>query len=109
MPFFDDNPLQRLALEAPHADAVLDLRGCEIAEALRAIEDLLQRRGPAESYLVRFDPATGDGRETPFLPLGRRLLQARRDGVLMRCLPSADGAGYFIAFATASGSPSSGN
>jgi hypothetical protein len=50
------------------------------------------------SHLIRFAGARDDGRETLFLPIGRRLLQARRDGILSRCVPAADGAGYYIAF-----------
>ena len=98
MPYFDDNPLQKLAQLHGASDCELDLRGKTADEALQAIEQLLRTANPADSYLVRFDPASDDGRETLFLPLGRRLLQARRDGHIKRCLPSADGAGYFIAF-----------
>ncbi|MGB5199594.1 MAG: hypothetical protein WBN68_01025 [Sedimenticolaceae bacterium] len=98
MPYFDDNPLQKLAQLHGAGDCELDLRGKTADEALQAIEQLLRTANPADSYLVRFDPASDDGRETLFLPLGRRLLQARRDGHIKRCLPSADGAGYFIAF-----------
>jgi hypothetical protein len=98
MPYFDENPLQGLAPLYRSTDRELDLRGKTTDEALLAIEQLLQAPNPADSYLVRFDPASDDGRETLFLPLGRRLLQARRDGHIKRCLPSPDGAAYFVAF-----------
>lgn len=98
MPYFDDNPLQKLAELHGASDCELDLRGKTADEALQAIEELLHVPNPADSYLVRFDPASDDGRETLFLPLGRRLLQARRDGHIKRCLPSADGAAFFVAF-----------
>lgn len=98
MPFFDENPLSGLALQPPDARMVLDLRGLPLQEAMQAVETLLQTAGTEDSCLIRFDPARDDGRETLFLPLGRRLLQARREGRLARCLPTADGAGYFIAF-----------
>lgn len=98
MPFFDANPLHKLAFEPGDAEAVLDLQGMPDEQALQAVEQLLRTPHSASSYLIRFDAAAEDGRETLFLPLGRRLLQARRDGQLARCLPAADGAGYFIAF-----------
>jgi hypothetical protein len=99
MPYFDENPLEKLAFQRDDADAVLDLSGMPAEEAMRTVEQLLRAPTPAGSYLIRFDRAAADGRETLFLPLGRRLLAARRAGTLSRCLPVADGAGYFIAFA----------
>lgn len=99
MPFFDENPLARLTFQADEAQTVLDLRGLAQHEAMQAVETLLAARAQTDSCLIRFDPAGNDGQETLFLPLGRRLLQARREGRLARCLPAADGAAYFIAFA----------
>jgi hypothetical protein len=99
MPYFEDNPLEKLAMQAADAEAVLDLRGMRSEQAMRAVEELLRSGGSVKTYLLRFDPATDDGRETLFQPIGRRLLRARREGHLSRCLPGADGAGYFIAFA----------
>lgn len=99
MPYFKDNPLEKLVFQSDDADAELDLQGLEVSEALQRVEDLLNTRNSAHSFLIRFDAARADGRETLFQPLGRRLLQARRDGILSRCLPVADGAAYFIAFA----------
>lgn len=99
MPYFDKNPLHKLAFQTDPADAVLDLQGMTADQAMRAVEGLLQGPASTGSYLIRFEPASQDGRETLFLPLGRRLLQARREGLLNRCLPASDGAGYFITFA----------
>jgi hypothetical protein len=98
MPYFNENPLDKLVFQPGAADAELDLRGLPAAHAMRAVEQVLHDPSPAGSYLIRFDPAGDDGHETLFLPLGRRLLQARRDGLLQRCLPASDGAAYFIAF-----------
>jgi hypothetical protein len=98
MPFFDDNPLHRLALRADEADDELDLRGLDASVALERIEKLLAESNATGRLLIRFDAALGDGRETLFLPLGRRLLDARREGRLKRCLPAEDGAAYFIEF-----------
>ena len=99
MPYFDHNPLHKLAPQADAADALLDLQGMTADQAMQRVEALLQGPLTTGSYLIRFDPAGQDGRETLFLPLGRRLLQARREGLLNRCLPAPDGAGYFITFA----------
>ncbi len=101
MPYFDENPLEKLVFRPGDADDELDLRDIPVDQAMTIVEQLLAGPPKAASYLIRFEAAADDGRETLFLPLGRRLLQARRDGVLSRCLPVADGAGYFIAFAAA--------
>ncbi len=99
MPYFDQNPLEKLAPQAADAEASLDLRGQAPQQALQTVEQLLRQAPPGKSFLILFDPASGDGQETLFLPLGRRLLRARREGCLQRCLPVADGAAYFILFA----------
>jgi hypothetical protein len=96
MPFFNENPLEKLALQAEDADQTLDLRGMDEHQALARVEDLLNDSGACGSYLVHFDAATAATRETLFLPVGRRLLQARRDGVIRRCLPVSDASGYYI-------------
>lgn len=98
MPFFDDNPLDRLALQAGDADACLDLGGLTEDQALSKVEALLNDGDQSQTWLITFDPPSADGRETLFLPLGRRLLSARRAGKLRSCLPSADGRGYVIRF-----------
>lgn len=100
MPFFEQNPLQQLTIQPGEADTELDLRGLANEPAMAAVNDLLARSEMRGTCLIRFTAATNDGQETLFLPLGRRLLQARRDGRLNRCLPTSDGAGYFIEFST---------
>jgi hypothetical protein len=100
MPFFDENPLQQLAFQPGDADAELDLRGMLHQQAMQRVEQLLDDPGVPKTYLLVFDAAASDGRETLFLPLGRRLLQARRNGVLARCLPASQGNAYFIEFAS---------
>jgi hypothetical protein len=97
MPHFPANPLEQLAVQAGAAEATLDLTGLSPEAAMSALETLLSGERVANSYRVCFDPPAGDGRETLFQPIGRRLLQARREGILQTCLP-VDGAAYFIAF-----------
>lgn len=98
MPYFDQNPLDKLVLQPGDADSELDLHGLSLEDALAAVDGLLQSPDATGSYAIRFDPASNDGRETLFQPVGRRLLQARRERQLNSCLPLADGAGYFISF-----------
>jgi hypothetical protein len=99
MPFFDADPLARLAAQPEATDRTIDLRGIGNDEALARIERLLAEAADAERLLILFDAAADDGRETLFLPLGRRLLAARRDGRLQRCLPLQGGSGYFVQLA----------
>lgn len=99
MPYFDENPLEKLAAQAGDAEATLDLRGLPATEAMNQVEQLISYGSEQTTWLIRFDAASDDGRETLFQPLGRRLLAARRAGLLASCLPAADGAGYLIAFA----------
>lgn len=101
MPHFASNPLEKLKLSPGTADDTLDLRGMPRERALAQLEQLLSDSTAvsARSVHIRFDPPAGDGSETLFQPVGRRLLQARRNGLLKSCLPVSDGAGYFIVFA----------
>lgn len=99
MPYFDENPLHKLVFQAEDAESTLDLRGMTSELAMQQVERLIADGGNKKTWLIRFDPATDDGRETLFLPLGRRLLEARRAGLIARCLPASDGAAYFIALA----------
>lgn len=98
MPYFDENPLGKLAGKPSAADIELDLRGLTEEQALQRVEALLQSGMGVEGRRVhiRFDPPRGDGSETLFLPIGRRLLSARKAGQLKSCLPSAEGDGYHI-------------
>lgn len=96
MPYFDENPLAKLALQPGAAAAELDLQGLSSNDAMQQVERLLLAADRPASVLIRFDAAANDGRETLFLPLGRRLLAARRDGLLKSCLPTADGNAYYV-------------
>jgi hypothetical protein len=65
---------------------------------LTRVEALLDDGDHSQTWLITFDPPTDDGRETLFLPIGRRLLSARRAGQLSSCLPTTDGKGYVVRF-----------
>ncbi len=103
MPVFDNNPLEKLRFGPDAADEVIDLTGLAHADALSQVDELLNAAPAGRSYLLRFSPARGDGRETLFQPLGRKLLSARRTGRLASCLPASDAAGYLIVMPPVSG------
>jgi len=96
MPEFESNPLDKLSLGLEEADEVIDLRLLAREEALARIAELIASAPAGRRYLLQFSPARGDGSETLFQPLGKLLLNARRDGHLAGCLPTRDGAGYLI-------------
>lgn len=98
MPYFDKNPLANLALQADAAEHELDLSNLSQHDAMQQVERLLMASQPPHSVLIRFNAAANDGKETLFLPLGRRLLEARRAGLLQTCLPTAEGNAYFVKF-----------
>ena len=98
MPYFDENPLTNLTSKPGTAEHELDLTGLSQLDAMQQVEQLLMTAQPPNSALIRFSAAANDGKETLFLPLGRRLLEARRAGLLQSCLPAADGNAYFIRF-----------
>lgn len=101
MPDFPRNPLENLALDldASDVDQILELRDCDPATALLRVDELLCNTAAGASVAIRFDPPRGDGTETLFLPLGRHLLKARREGRLQTCLPASDGTGYLVRLA----------
>lgn len=100
MPFLDPEQARHLLGELPEADAVLDLRGLARGEALDKLRRLIEERvAPApRSYSVRIDPPVPGGGETLFQPVGRYLLDARRQGRVERFAPLAEppGGGYFV-------------
>jgi len=95
MPYFPSNPLQDLAIEPNAIDQVVELGSLDIQAALAYAEKLLTEAPPGRCLQLNFTPADGN-RETLFLPLGRYLLEARREGRLSRCLPVTDGSGFVI-------------
>jgi len=98
MPFFEQEQLQKLVGNHADADYTLDLHNVSIAQAQAAIERLLQQhRGAAPaSILIRLDPATPTSGETLFLPVGRQLLEARRQGIISRLSTLPEGAGFYL-------------
>ena len=96
MPTFESNPLENLAISPDTIDETIELGDADPQLALARVRQLLAEAPTGRCYQLTFDPARGDGAETLFLPLGRYLLDARREGLLTRCLPIGDGSGFVI-------------
>jgi hypothetical protein len=102
MPFFDDIYADKLrgGLGLADAESVLDLRGTKPDKAAHSIEDMLQRSRFAapKTVAIRLDPPPEGGGETAFLPVGRRLLEAKRQGWIgrLQTLPARDGLGFYV-------------
>lgn len=99
MPTYESNPLENLKIDSQDADEVIDLDDPDPASSLTRVEQLIRTAPAGRSFLIRFPPASGDGRETLFQPLGRMLLGERREGRLSSCLPSPEGTGFYLVVA----------
>ena len=100
MPLFDPESARTLVGNLADSEHTLDLRGVSLHDAKWAISDTLQQRRSEDSIrvVVLIDPATPTSGETHFIPIGRQLLQARKQGLISRLhpLPEADGGGFYI-------------
>lgn len=105
MPHFESRYADKLlgSLGIADAEAVLDLREANAAQAEASLRDLFERSrfGPRRTVAVRLAPPPEGGGETLFQPVGRQLLEARKRGLVERLqpLPAHDGLGYFVALA----------
>ncbi|MBI3505846.1 MAG: hypothetical protein HY059_13475 [Proteobacteria bacterium] len=100
MPFLDPEQARHLLGELPDAEAELDLRGLARPDALDRLRRLVEEKvapGPRR-YAVRIDPPVPGAGETLFQPVGRLLLEARRQGRIERFAPLSEppGGGYFV-------------
>jgi hypothetical protein len=100
MPHLDPELALHLLGQTPEAQAELDLRGLELAQALEKLRRLLVEPvapGPTR-FAVRIDPPVPGAGETLFLPVGRYLLEAKRAGRIFAFSPLADpaGGGFFV-------------
>jgi hypothetical protein len=108
VPHFDEFYANKLrgSLEASDAEAVLDLRGASVEQAVASIRDMLERSrlGAAKSVAIMLDPPPEGGGETLFQPIGRALLEAKKRGWIERLqtLPAHNGLGFYVAL---SGNP----
>ncbi len=100
MPLFEPDSLRALVGARADGERTLDLRGASLSHAWPAITQMLERSRfeGLRSVVIRIDPATATSGETLFLPIGRKLLDARKRGLIARFhpLPEADGGGFFV-------------
>ena len=99
-------PISASALGALFGDAraaewTLDLRGLDAAHAVASVDQMLERarfRAARRSVALFLAPPVEGGGETTFQPVGRRLLEARRKGILARleALPPQAGLGFYL-------------
>ncbi|WP_193186465.1 hypothetical protein [Nisaea sediminum] len=96
----DHGDLKPLFGDSRDAEYELDLRGLDLPHSAASVERMLERsrfRTP-RSVRVLIDAPDGEGGSSHFQPLGRMLLDARKDGVLtaMTTLPPEDELGFRV-------------
>jgi hypothetical protein len=100
---------RKLSKGQKDADYQLDLTGLDLPHAQESVTRMLERNRfrPARSVVIRLDKPVEGGGETLFQPVGRLLLEARRDGILstLGLLPPEDGIGYRLETVGTSGTP----
>ncbi len=84
MPFYERQDIDALFAGPVTGTAELDLRGLDPRPALERLFEEIRRCRTAgvDSLVVRVERASPTSGETLFLPVGRALLRARRDGRL---------------------------
>jgi len=96
----DHGELKPLFAGSRDAEYELDLRGLDLPHSAASVERMLERsrfRAP-RSVRVLIDAPDGAGGGSHFQPLGRLLLDARKNGVLtaMTTLPPDDELGFRV-------------
>lgn len=96
----DHGDLKPLFGHSREAEYELDLRGLDLPHSAASVERMLERsrfRAP-RSVRILIDAPDGAGGGSHFQPLGRLLLDARKDGVLsaMTTLPPEDELGFRV-------------
>ncbi|MBO6561347.1 MAG: hypothetical protein JJ959_12465 [Nisaea sp.] len=96
----DHGDLKPLFGDSRDAEYELDLRGLDLPHSAASVERMLERsrfRTP-RSVRVLIDAPDGEGGGSHFQPLGRLLLDARKEGVLtaMTTLPPEDELGFRV-------------
>jgi hypothetical protein len=102
MPFLKDEDIRRLTGFRDQAEYELDLTGLDLLHSKASVERMLERsrfRAP-RSVVIRIDKAGPDTGETHFQPIGRQLVEAMREGIVLRCRPLPEaGGGFWIQLA----------
>jgi len=83
-------------------DLALDLCGLSDEEARDKLEQVLGEPQRGLRVAVKLDPPAGNGAESLFQPVGRRLLEAMRARIVQDCRPFSPeehGIGFVFTFA----------
>lgn len=99
MPFMKDEDLRRLTGFHDTAEYELDLCGIDRAHGLASVERMLERSRfrPPRTVIIRIDKPTPTSGATLFQPVGRRLVEAMKAGLVLRCNPLPEaGAGFWV-------------
>jgi|TARA_S200002703_G_scaffold67164_1_gene58340 hypothetical protein len=96
----DLGELKPLFRDNSEAEYELDLRGLDMPHAIASTERMLERnrfRTP-RSVRILIDAPDGEGSTSHFQPIGRLLLDSRKEGILtgMSTLPPDDALGFHI-------------
>ncbi|WP_226886618.1 hypothetical protein [Nisaea nitritireducens] len=96
----DLGELKPLFRDNNEAEYELDLRGLDMPHSVASTERMLERNRFRTSRSVRIliDAPDGEGGTSHFQPIGRLLLDARKEGILtgMSTLPPEDVLGFHI-------------
>jgi hypothetical protein len=93
MPFFEPEDADALSSENLDVAQIFDLSGKGPVEALAIVEAAMANMRQKEEVRLWFSfpgPVAGGG-ETLFLPVGRRLRDAIKQGVAVRAMPAQAG------------------
>jgi len=96
----DLGELKPLFRGSSDAEYELDLRGLDAAHSVASVDRMLDRSRfrAARSVRILIDAPDGEGGTSHFQPIGRLLLDARKEGILeqMSTLPPEDTLGFRV-------------
>tara|TARA_Y100001935_G_C17158864_1_gene434241 strand:+ start:425 stop:721 length:297 start_codon:yes stop_codon:yes gene_type:complete len=75
---------------------IVHLKSEDFALNLEQIVKVIKEKSPNYVIHFKYEKARGDGKETLFQPLGRYLLNAKKNGRIRSCVPSPEGDGFFV-------------
>tara|TARA_Y100001935_G_scaffold239252_1_gene226748 strand:+ start:2609 stop:2926 length:318 start_codon:yes stop_codon:yes gene_type:complete len=96
MPTDLNDSFSRMINQKIKIDEVFNFQSENIHSSLEEVDKFIRNKAPNVAIHFKYDKAKGDGKETPFQPLGRLLLSAKKRGIIKKCIPSSDGDGFFV-------------
>ena len=91
----DNDDISRLFKSSAQAETEINLHGLSLDEAVEQVETALEefKSEGTRTILIRIGQVTDIGGQTLFQPIGKLLLDLKRDKQLARCEPVHDGEG----------------